>query len=96
MQNDPERSHSGRRDGESESTLVRLLGWYYRRVRVQIALGLIEPIVVVAIVALFVGEPILLLGLGLLMGFLGVCQSLVWLFMWISRRDELEERGFVW
>ena len=96
MQNDPERSHSGRRDGESESTLVSLLGWYYRRVRVQIALSLIEPIVVVAIVALFVGEPILLLGLGLLMGFLGVCQSLVWFVRWNSRRDELEERGFVW
>ena len=92
---DESRPSGGSPDGESRTTAMSRMGWY-RRVRFQIALGLIEPIVVVAIAALFVGEPILLLGLGLLMGFLGVCQSLVWFVRWNSRRDELEERGFVW
>lgn len=77
---------------QHDATAVDPLGWY-KRVRFQMVWGLLLPIMVSAAVTAFLGDAIVLIGLGVT---LGVGVSIAWLVIWMAQREELEKRGFRW
>ncbi len=77
---------------QHDATAADPLAWY-KRVRFQMVWGLLLPIMVTAAVAAFLGDAIVLIGLGVT---LGVGVSIAWLVIWMAQREELEKRGFRW
>ena len=91
---DTQREWGGRSEPEVQhhATTMEPMRWY-KRVRIHIVWGLIQPVVVCAAAAAFLGNLIALIGLGVI---LGVGVSIAWLVIWMAQREELEKRGFRW
>ena len=67
--------------------------YWFQNVRVQFVEAFVTPLVACAILSVFLGTPLLIMGLGLV---LGLGSVLIVAAMWITQRTAMEERGFWW
>ncbi len=65
----------------------------YRRIRLQMFLSAILIVGTSLTIGVLMGEIVILLIAGLV---LAAADEAVWLYMWICRRQGLEQRGFRW
>lgn len=65
---------------------------WYKRVRLHIFWGLLLPIVICGIPAVLLDKPFVLV-VGVI---LGSAMALLWSFIWIVKRQDLEAQGFRW